>query len=281
MKVSVIIPTYNRKEYVVRAVGSVLAQTYQLFEILICDDGSTDGTAEAVAEIHDSRVRWIPGARNSGLPAVPRNRGIAESTGEWVAFLDSDDEWEPEKLETQMRIVEGNGAQAVCTNAYRAVSGERMQKFLIEHAPKRVVFSDLLHTNTVICSSVLMRRELLVLTGGFPKDTALRAAEDYALWLCLATETDIIFIDRPLLTYRDEPASSVRGVSADPYRTGMQQHIAALKYCISWCGARGGKERSVRDARRQIFSLHWDMMRYRLHGIRTACFKRSRRKKGK
>ena len=90
--VSVIIPTWNRAHTLPRAIESVLSQSLPILEVLICDDGSTDGTAEAVMAMarQDPRIRWLPGERG-GRPAIPRNRGIRESRGEWLAFLDSDD----------------------------------------------------------------------------------------------------------------------------------------------------------------------------------------------
>ena len=99
---SIIIPTYNRKKFLLRAINSIYHQSFQNFEILICDDGSSDSTMALVKSIsqRDSRVRWISG-KHSGGPATPRNRGLKFARGEWVAFLDSDDTWLPSKIEHQ------------------------------------------------------------------------------------------------------------------------------------------------------------------------------------
>src|SRR5262249_7122187 len=99
--VSVIIPTWNRAATVMAAVESALAQTHAPLEVLVCDDGSSDDSAQRVGALPDPRVRWLPGPRG-GRPAIPRNRGIAAARGEWLAFLDSDDEWLPDKLERQL-----------------------------------------------------------------------------------------------------------------------------------------------------------------------------------
>ena len=106
--VSVIIPTYNRQHTLLAAIQSALSQTLPPLEVLVCDDGSTDGSAEAVAALDDPRVRWLTGP-HAGYPAVPRNRGLREARGEWVAFLDDDDVWLPEKLAVQKKMLYATG----------------------------------------------------------------------------------------------------------------------------------------------------------------------------
>ena len=102
-KVSVVIQTWNRAELISSAIESVLNQTLQPIEILICDDGSTDETFRIVDSfaIKDSRVKWVPGKR-SGFAAAPRNRGLFEAKGDWIAFIDSDDVWRKDKLMLQL-----------------------------------------------------------------------------------------------------------------------------------------------------------------------------------
>lgn len=105
-QVSVVIPTYNRAHILGRAIASVLGQTYTDLELVVVDDGSTDGTASLMQGFSDPRLRYVPQPQNRGVSAA-RNRGIAEARGEWLAFLDSDDEWLPQKLERQFAAVEG------------------------------------------------------------------------------------------------------------------------------------------------------------------------------
>src|SRR6185295_5594024 len=104
-RVSVVIPTYNRKSVLLESIASVQNQTVRELEILVCDDGSTDGSSDAVGLLmqRDARIRWIPG-EHSGYPGISRNRGIRAAAGEWIAFQDSDDLWLPQKLERQLRI---------------------------------------------------------------------------------------------------------------------------------------------------------------------------------
>ncbi len=213
MKVSIIIPTWNRESTIMKAVKSALNQDYGELEILVCDDGSTDSTEELVTSIKDHRVRWIPGARG-GRPAIPRNRGIRKAKGEWIAFLDSDDVWISEKLGRQISEAKESGVKAVCVNAFRYVpSTGRVGNLLSWNLPK-VTFEDLLTENVVICSSVLLHRSILEIAGGFPEKEELTGCEDYALWLRVATITDFAYIDEPLLEYRDDPRSSIRSEGA-------------------------------------------------------------------
>jgi glycosyltransferase involved in cell wall biosynthesis len=208
-EISVIIPTWNRELTILRAIESALSQTHGYMEVLVCDDGSTDSTEEIVRSIKDNRLKWLPG-RRSGLPSVPRNRGIESSSGDWLAFLDSDDEWMPEKLEKQMALLSREGTLACSSNAYRATPQGGGEGEYLDYPAGSFPFSRLLKENLVICSSVLLYKPLALRMGGFPESSELRGLEDYALWLRVATECDFFFSDEPLLYYRDDPEGSVR-----------------------------------------------------------------------
>lgn len=209
--VSVIIPTYNRCERLKLTIESVLKQTYQDFELLICDDGSTDDTHEMVMAFNDERIRWLEGS-NSGGPATPRNRGIAEARGEWLAFLDSDDLWEPTKLERQIEVVKESKFKAVCTNAKVLVNGEILTKPYFHFLEDKIyTFKDMLMVNWVICSSMMIHCSLVERVGNFPVSKTFKVGEDYVLWISVAMDTDIYFIKDQLVTYRDEPNDSIRG----------------------------------------------------------------------
>lgn len=210
--VSVIIPTWNRAATLKRAIASALNQTFPPLEILVCDDGSTDNSEQIVKEIKSERVRWLTGTRG-GCPAIPRNRGLQESKGTWIAFLDSDDEWTPEKLQTQFELVQTRNCKAVCSNAIRYVPGKGQVGNLIDWRQNRIDFTELLQDNKVVCSSVMIHREILNVTGGFPESHELKVGEDYALWLRVASITDFCFAEAPLVIYRDDPMQSVRAES--------------------------------------------------------------------
>lgn len=215
--VSVIIPTWNRSATLEKAIRSALAQTIPPQEVLVCDDGSTDGSKQKVSSIRDNRVRWIEGTRG-GRPAIPRNRGIRESKGNWIAFLDSDDEWQPQKLEKQLELANRLGCKAVCSSAARYIPSEGIRGAYLTWTKDTITFNDLLRENLVICSSALIHKSLLLAAGGFPEDRQLKALEDYALWLRIATWTDFAYISTPEVIYRDDPENSIRSENDEYHR---------------------------------------------------------------
>lgn len=206
--ISVVIPTYNRASTLSAAIQSVLMQTYPALEILVCDDGSTDNSRDLIYKMNDPKIVWIDCGRNGG-PAVPRNKGIRASKGDWVAFLDSDDLWLPEKLERQMSALAGHGAKASCANAMR-VKNNTVSGPYFTGGKEVLGFRDLLPVNPVICSSVLVNKQVLLATPLFPGSKEFIAIEDYALWLKISCLTPFVFSKEPLLNYTDDPGQSIR-----------------------------------------------------------------------
>ena len=218
--VSVIIPTYNRQEELSSAIESVLLQTYQNFEIVVCDDGSTDESHEAVTRFNDNRVRWIPG-EHFGRPAIPRNNGIREARGDWVAFLDDDDVWLPSQLEASLRII-GNQAGdicAVCSNAFvcNTSTGSVNTMFPVDQGHKIISVLELIQSNCIIQSSVLVNKKTLAIVGFFPDKLKFRAYEDYAYWLRVASLGNFIYNSNPLIVYTDNPSVSIRSIKSNFY----------------------------------------------------------------
>jgi len=228
--VTVIIPTWNRADTIEKAVRSALDQTIPPLEVLVCDDGSTDDTEQIVKSIGDERVKWIP-SPHSGRPALPRNRGIRESKGEWLAFLDSDDAWLPDKLEKQLNLAKKIGCRAVCSNAHRLVPEKGRQGELLSWKRERITFNDLLDINLVICSSSLVHRSIFEQALGFPEEPCLTAIEDYSLWLRVVTQTDFAYVKKPLLIYRDAPDNSIRNPDAT---TVWMQRKFVLSNFLDW-----------------------------------------------
>lgn len=205
--ISVVIPTYNRATDLVAAVESVLRQEEPVLEVLVCDDGSTDNSRELIEQLKHPAVKWLDCGKN-GRPAIPRNIGIEKSAGDWVAFLDSDDSWKPEKTKRQLAFAKERNLKAVCSNASRIRKGANEGAYV--HYDKTIItLRDLMHQNSVICSSAMIRKELLLSTSLFPIERKL-VAEDYALWLRIATKADFGFINENLVNYTDHFETSVR-----------------------------------------------------------------------
>lgn len=199
--VSVVIPTRDRRELAAEAVASVLAQTWADLELVVVDDGSADGTAEHLAAAFpDPRLRIVR-QENRGVSAA-RNRGVAETSGEWVAFLDSDDLWLPEKLQRQLAAVAEPPGWAACHTEevwYRRGRWANPRKVHAKHGGW--IFPHCLPLCTISPSSVLLRRDVLASLGGF--DESLPACEDYDLWLRLAAFHPVLLLSERLTVKRN------------------------------------------------------------------------------
>lgn len=198
--VSVVVPTYNRAHVLPRALASVQAQTYDRLEILVIDDGSTDGTDALVREYEarDDRVRYLRQPENRGVSAA-RNRGIREARGEFVAFLDSDDEWYPEKTERQVdrfRELPRRVGLVYCGVDTVDPGGD----WTFRPRLRGEVYDQMLLQNPVHSGSgVMIRRTVTEQAGLFDED--IPAIEDYDYWLRIARHADIDFVEEPLVRY--------------------------------------------------------------------------------
>lgn len=198
-RVSVVIPAYNAARYVGAAIESVLAQTAADLEAVVVDDGSKDDT-ESVVRRYGTRVRYLR-QENAGV-AVARNRGLAESRGHWVGFLDADDTWLPRKLEHQLEALEERPGPRACYSAFTVVDPE-LRPLEVRHSPRQgPILEDLLLRGNVVGSicTVLCERALFDAAGGF--DPALSQCADWDMWIRLSLLTDFAYLDEPLVTYR-------------------------------------------------------------------------------
>ncbi|MEN9582152.1 MAG: hypothetical protein RL641_106 [Candidatus Parcubacteria bacterium] len=211
-KVSVIIPTWNSASTLIATIKSCLNQTTPPFEILVCDDGSTDNSEGAVRVIGDSRVIWAPG-EHSGTPAIPRNRGIAMAKGEWIAFCDSDDEWLPTKLEKQLVLANNLDYKASCTVALVKIDGIITKEVVSSWKKNTFTFCNALHSNDIVGSSVLMHSSIVKEIGEFTPIIENASFADYMYWLRAMTKTNFAYVCEPLVIYDDHPKTSLRATS--------------------------------------------------------------------
>jgi glycosyltransferase involved in cell wall biosynthesis len=198
--VSVIIPTYNRAQLLVSAIESVLAQSVQDFEIIVCDDGSTDETAALVKQLGEKsggKIRYLA-LPHRGQPAATRNAGLATASGEFIALLDSDDLYLPHKLSLQLPAFEANPQVGVVySNGHFFVDQPDKPTGFVQDGlptPSGMVFDDLLRGNFLSTPVVLIRRSVLQQVGGYNEDPHLLLSEDHELWLRLAIHSEMLYV---------------------------------------------------------------------------------------
>lgn len=194
-RVSVIIPTFNRAERVQRAVASVVAQSRPPDEIILVDDGSTDATEEIITRNYP-QIRYIR-QENRGISAA-RNFGIQNASGNWIAFLDADDEWLPRKLEKQILALKQNLAYRVChTDEIWIRSGKRANPKKIHQKFGGEIFEKCLPRCVISPSSVIIHKQVFDQVGLF--DPTLPVCEDYDLWLRVCSRFAVLYVDEPLI----------------------------------------------------------------------------------
>ena len=190
VKVSVVVPTFNRAEAMRRCLASLVRQTLKDFEVLVCDDGSTDKTRDVLEEFKNSlSIRYLPG-HHFGGPSVPRNRGIAEAEGEYVAFLDSDDWWHPTKLARCVSHLE-RGADFVYHSLMIVDRGASYNRPLRCSSAKRNMLERVMCRGYCIPnSSVMVRSSVIRKVNGFSELPNLVSVEDLDCWIRIAAITD-------------------------------------------------------------------------------------------
>ncbi len=174
--ISIVMPSYNTGKYIAESIKSVLAQTYKDWELLIVDDCSVDNTDAIVAEFHDTRIRYFKNEKNSGA-AVSRNRALREAKGKWIAFLDSDDLWHPNKLETQLSFMKKRGYAFTFTDYRICLNGEWMP--YINIGPNIVNKRKMYNYCYFFTSTVIYDQSVV----GLIQIADLKKNNDYAMWL--------------------------------------------------------------------------------------------------
>lgn len=225
MNISVIIPTYNRAHTLEQAIQSVLDQTYPAQEIIVVDDASIDATPE-ILEKYSSRVKIIRNERNSGV-SFARNAGIQIALGDWIAFLDSDDSWSPEKLERQKHFHDSHPALLIsqCDEIWIR-NGIRVNPMSKHKKKGGWIFEACIPLCIVSPSAVIIHKRIFKHIGLF--DVNLLACEDYDLWLRIAPHYEIGLLDEKLVTryggHEDQLSRKFWGM--DRFRiTAMEKHM--------------------------------------------------------
>lgn len=227
---SVIMPLYNKASYVRKAVESVVGQTYDDWELIVVENGSTDGSGEVVASCHDPRIRMQHLKENIG-PGAARNHGVAESTAAHICFLDADDWWEPTFLEEMAGLVERHPGAGIYGTGYYIVKNGR-QRIAPIGVDKGFAEGEINYCQVyarTLCMpltsiSVCIPRTVFDEAGGFPTD--VRLGEDFLLWLRIALTYKAVLLNRPLSNYNQDVAIASRGTHhLHPPEQNMLWHL--------------------------------------------------------
>jgi glycosyltransferase involved in cell wall biosynthesis len=198
--VSVIIPTCDRVDSLKKSVSGVLHQTYHDFEIVVVNDGSTDGTSAFLSTIQDPRFRYFEFTANRG-GSIARNEGIKNARGDIIAFLDDDDWWEPVKLEQQIRTIQRENVGLCYTGVTKRTLRGKLNRYIFMSPRFTNLYKSIMFVNFFgTTSSIMVKKTVLEQTGGF--DPALPALQDWDLYIRLLKNGCTIYgIDEPLVHY--------------------------------------------------------------------------------
>jgi glycosyltransferase involved in cell wall biosynthesis len=215
IEVTVVIPTHNRLHLLPAAIGSALRQVVVSVEVVVVNDGSTDGTGPWLDRLaaQDPRIKVVHHEQPQFMSAA-RNAGIARASARWVAFCDDDDLWAADKLASQLRALQSTAARWACTGVIDI--NEKLEIIGHHRAKGGHVLSALLEENIIPTSSVVADLRLVQQLGGF--DPTLHGSEDWDMWIRLAQHSQLVAVDRPLIAYRWSTSSMSMDVNR--MRTG-------------------------------------------------------------
>ena len=201
--VSIIMPSYNTAQYIEETIQSVLNQTYTNWELIIVDDCSTDNTEEELETIKDNRIRYFKNEKNSGA-AISRNKALQEAKGQWIAYLDSDDLWMPEKLEKQIKFMEENGYAFSYTN-YEEIDADSNKIGVKVTGPKKITKTGMFNYCWPGCLTVMYDADKI----GLIQIEDIKKNNDYAMWLKVCRKADCYLLDETLGQYRKGRLGSI------------------------------------------------------------------------
>ncbi len=250
-RISVVIPAYNSEQYICRAIDSVLGQTYSAYEIIVVDDGSVDGTSNVVAKYGD-KIRYI--CQDNAGPGAARNTGINAAEGNWIAFLDADDEYLPHRLEYQVKLLKQNPGIHWCAGNYKKILGENIENVSsdVNEDVEILVHSDYfamtLAGKVSWTGAMLISKDILLETGGFRTD--IKISEDTDLWYRIAYKYPAIgYVDNILSLYYIDTAGSLSRKRKDYglEKDFVSSHIALAKANNAWGRFRPVAQKRIRD----------------------------------
>lgn len=219
--VSVIMPSYNTAEYISESIASVQKQTYTDWELIIVDDCSTDNTDEVVQPfLNDQRIRYIKNEKNSGA-AVSRNKALREARGKWIAFLDSDDLWMPDKLEKQIQFMDVSGYHFSYTN-YIEIDSNSNPNGIRVTGPKIITKAGMYNYCWMGCLTVMYDAE----TVGLIQIADIKKNNDYAMWLKVCSKADCYLLSQTLAKYR---RGRVGSISTQSIKTMIGWHYKLFR----------------------------------------------------
>ena len=267
MKVSIIVPTYNRAHFIAEAINSVLNQTFRDFEMIVVDNYSSDNTESVVKSYNDERIRYFKN-RNNGLISINRNYGIKKSRGAYIAFLDDDDLWLPEKLAKQVDILDSNNELGLVYSDSYIIDRdghEREQTYFYSRKPLGGnVFDELLQNSPIPLLTVMVRREVLDKVGEF--NPRYKIAQDYDLWLRIVEYYPVDFMEQPLAKFRVHSESSYQRNIVVAY----QEELQIMDYWLNRIKDRG--KGLIGKVKKKRAGLHLSLMSgyYRNHELGKA-----------
>lgn len=196
--VSVVVPTYNRQDFLKRTLQSILKQTYKNLQIIVVSNGFNSDNKKVVDGLQDNRLEYYE-QENSGGPASPRNHGIRKSKGKYVAFCDDDDLFVPEKIQKQVDVLENNHDFGLSYS--KMLRFDNHKEWSIAHEEGEADFKTLLFINNIPVSSIFIRSSLVKKYGGFLESKKVGDAEDYEFVLRYSLKTRFYFLDEFLIKY--------------------------------------------------------------------------------
>ncbi len=219
--VSIIMPSWNTAKWIGESIESVIKQTYQDWELIIVDDCSTDNTDEVVASYHDTRIKYFKNKVNSGA-ALTRNRALREAQGEWIAFLDSDDLWNPCKLEKMIKFMSTNNYSFAYHN-YEKIDEESQPLYIAVTGPKIVTKRKMYNYGYPGCLAFMYSAK----AHGLIQIKDIKKNNDYAILLKLCKNANCYLLEENLAKYRIRKKS----ISHDKLKKKLKSHYDLFHYC--------------------------------------------------